>query len=62
MAKKLIVKQVKSKIGAKPKHRATLWALGLRKLNDERMHDDTPVVRGMIKQVGYLLEVKEINQ
>ncbi|MCU0846616.1 MAG: 50S ribosomal protein L30 [Spirochaetes bacterium] len=62
MAKKLIVKQVKSKIGVKPKHRATLWALGLRKLNDERMHDDTPAVRGMINQIGYLLEVKEINQ
>ncbi|MCP4137124.1 MAG: 50S ribosomal protein L30 [bacterium] len=59
MAKKLLVKQVKSKIGSKPNQRATLRALGLRKINAEREHDDNPVIRGMINKVHHLIEVKE---
>lgn len=62
MAKKISVKQVKSKIAAKPKHRATLRALGLRRINAERIHDDNPVIRGMITQVIHLVEVKEIKE
>ncbi|HPA71897.1 MAG TPA: 50S ribosomal protein L30 [Spirochaetota bacterium] len=61
MAKKLKVKQIKSPIGSKPKQRATLRALGLRKMNAERIHDDTPVVRGMIYAVVHMVEVTEIN-
>jgi large subunit ribosomal protein L30 len=62
MAKKLKVKQIKSPIGSKPKQRATLRALGLRKMNAERIHDDTPVVRGMIFHVVHMVEVTEINE
>ena len=62
MAKKLVIKQVKSNIGSKPKQRATLRALGLRKMNAERIHDDTPVIRGMIMRVNHLVTVKEIDQ
>lgn len=61
MAKKLKVKQIKSPIGSKPKQRATLRALGLRKMNAERIHDDTPVIRGMIFSVVHMVEVTEIN-
>lgn len=61
MAKKLKVKQIKSPIGSKPKQRATLRALGLRKMNAERIHDDTPVIRGMIYAVVHMVEVTEIN-
>ena len=61
MAKKLLIKQIKSKIGAKPKHRATLRALGLRRMNAERIHEDTTVIRGMINNVIHLIEVKEIK-
>ncbi len=61
MANKIIVKQVKSKIGSKPKQRATLRALGLNKINAERTHNDTPVVRGMINKVVHLVEAKEIK-
>jgi large subunit ribosomal protein L30 len=62
MAKKLKVKQIKSPIGSKPKQRATLRALGLRKMNAERIHDDTPVIRGMIFRVVHMVEVTEINE
>lgn len=62
MAKKLVVKQVKSRIGVKPKLKATLWALGLRRISAEKIHNDTPEVRGMIEKVKHLIEVKEINQ
>lgn len=62
MAKKLRVKQIRSYIGAKPKQRATLRALGLRRMNAERIHDDTPVIRGMIKVVKHMVEVSEIKE
>ena len=62
MAKKLRIKQIRSYIGAKPKQRATLRALGLRKMNAERVHDDTPVIRGMIKVVKHMVEVTEVDE
>ncbi|MGB4270496.1 MAG: 50S ribosomal protein L30 [Spirochaetota bacterium] len=62
MANKLRVKQIRSYIGAKPKQRATLRALGLRKMNAERIHDDTPVIRGMLKVVKHMVEVSEIKE
>lgn len=62
MAKKLKVKQIKSTIGAKPKLRATMRALGLRKMNAERIHDDNPVIRGMIARVSHMVKVTEINE
>jgi large subunit ribosomal protein L30 len=61
MAKKLLVKQIKSGIGTLPKQRATLKALGLRKISAERVHDDNAVVRGMIDKVNHLVSVKEID-
>ena len=60
MAKKLLVKQIKSSIGTLPKQKATLRALGLRKMSAERLHDDNAVVRGMIDKVHHLVAVKEI--
>jgi large subunit ribosomal protein L30 len=62
MAKKLLVKQVKSSIGTLPKQKATLRALGLRKISAERLHDDTAVVRGMIEKVRHLVSVKQIEK
>jgi len=61
MAKKILVKQVKSIITEKPNQRATLRALGLRRMNAVREHDDTPVIRGMINKVRHLVEVSEIK-
>ncbi|MCX8003976.1 MAG: 50S ribosomal protein L30 [Burkholderiaceae bacterium] len=48
---------VKSPIGCKKDHRATVRGLGLRKLNQTRELPDTPAVRGMIEKVAYLVRV-----
>jgi len=62
MSKKLVIKQIKSIIGTKPKQKATLRALGLRKINAEKVHDDNSVIRGMIDKVNHLVTVNEINE
>ena len=51
---------VKSTIGAIPKHKKTVQALGLNKTNSVAEHQDNPAVRGMIKQVKHLVKVEEI--
>lgn len=60
MADKLKITLVKSPIGAIPKHRATVKALGLRKLNKTVEMPDNPAIRGMVAQVQHLLKVEEI--
>ncbi len=55
--KTLKVKLVKSPIGTMKSHRETVRGLGLRRLNSERVLEDTPAVRGMINKVSYLVEV-----
>ncbi|MBO7333992.1 MAG: 50S ribosomal protein L30 [Lachnospiraceae bacterium] len=58
-AKKLKITLVKSTIGAIPKHRATVEALGLHKLNKTVELPDNDAVRGMIQQVRHLVKVEE---
>ena len=60
MADKLKITLVKSPIGAIPKHRATVEALGLRKLNKTVEMPDNAAVRGMIAHVKHLVKVEEI--
>ncbi|MCK6422869.1 MAG: 50S ribosomal protein L30 [Burkholderiaceae bacterium] len=55
--KTLKVKLVKSPIGCKQSHRDTVRGLGLRRLNSERVLEDTPAVRGMINKISYLVQV-----
>ena len=55
--KKITVKLVKSIIGTKQDHRATVRGLGLRKLNSVSELEDTPAVRGMINKIAYLVKV-----
>lgn len=57
---KLKVKLVKSIIGRKEDQVSTLKALGLKKINNEVEHNDTPQIRGMIQKVIHLVEVKEM--
>ena len=60
-SKKILrIKQVKSKIGYKPKAKATLIALGLKKMQQVVEHQDSPQIRGMIKNIPYLLKVEEL--
>ena len=57
MADKTIkVTLVRSVIGTKESHRATVRGLGLRKMNHTVQLEDTPAVRGMINKVSYLLK------
>lgn len=56
--KKVKVTLVKSLIGTKQSHRATVRGLGLRKLNHTVELEDTPAVRGMIRKVAYLLKTE----
>ena len=56
----LKVTLVKSTIGAVPKHKKTVEALGLRKLNKTVELPDNAATRGMIKQVSHLVKVEEV--
>ena len=60
MADKLKVTLVKSPIGAVPKNKATVEALGLRKLHKTVELPDNAAVRGMIAKVKHLVEVEEV--
>lgn len=60
MADKMLkVTLVKSTIGAVPKHKKTVEAMGLKKLNKTVLLPDNAATRGQIQQVGYLLKVEE---
>ena len=56
---KLKITQIKSAIGYKKKAKATLKALGLRKMHQMVEQVDSPVIRGMINRVNYLVKVEE---
>ena len=60
MAEKLKITLVKSPIGAVPKHRKTVEALGLKKVNKTVELPDNAAVRGMIWQVKHLVKVEEV--
>lgn len=56
----LKVTLVKSTIGSKKDQIATVAALGLNKIRCEKVHNDTPQIRGMINKVKHLVKVEEI--
>ncbi len=58
----ITVKQVRSTIGAKPKTRGTMRALGLRKIGDTNTLPDRPEIRGMLQRVPHLIEITEANE
>ena len=62
MAKNITLKitLVRSTIGQKPKTRAVIRTLGLRKIRQSTERPDTPDVRGLIHQVRHLVEVTEV--
>ncbi len=57
----LRVTQVRSAIGAKPKQRGTLRALGLRRIGKSNNLPDRPEIRGMIARVPHLVRVEEVQ-
>lgn len=56
--KKVTLKLVKSMIGATQRQRNTLYALGLRKMQHEITHEETPQIRGMITKIQRWVEEK----
>ena len=56
----LKVTLVKSTIGAVPKHKKTVEALGLKKLNKTVVLPDNAATRGMVAQVKHLVKVEEV--
>ena len=54
---KLKVTLVRSPIGLVSSHRRTCEALGLRKIRRTRIHEDNPVIRGMVRKVRHLVTV-----
>lgn len=57
----LRIRQVRSTNGEVESNRATVRALGLRRIRDTVIHDDTPQIRGMIRKVHHLVEVEETD-
>ena len=55
--KTLKVQLVRSPIGTRESHRATVRGLGLKRINDQRELEDTPAVRGMVTKVAYLVKL-----
>jgi large subunit ribosomal protein L30 len=61
MAGSLRVTLVRSTIGAKPKQRGTVRALGLRRINSQAVLPDRPEIRGMLDRVPHLVRVEEVE-
>lgn len=57
---KVKITQVKSTIDRPKRQKATIEALGIKKLNRTVEHNDTPQIRGMIKTVAHLVIVEEV--
>jgi large subunit ribosomal protein L30 len=58
----LKVTQTKSVIGSQEGHKRTVRALGLKRIRDSRVHEDTPQIRGMIHKVRHLVKVEEVEE
>ena len=58
----LKVMQVRSVIGSKQDHKRTVRALGLKRIRDSRVHEDTPQIRGMLHKVRHLVRVEEVEE
>ena len=61
MAGKIKIKLIRSVIGSLPKQRATVRALGLRKIGSSAEQEASPAILGMVKVVSHLVSVEEIK-
>ena len=59
---KLGITQRRSAIGRAKGQKATIEALGIKRLYQQVVHDDTPQIRGMIAKVKHLVAVEEVKQ
>ncbi|MCL6548106.1 MAG: 50S ribosomal protein L30 [Alicyclobacillus sp.] len=61
MAKKLAITLIHSTIGRPENQRRTAYALGLRKLHQTVLREDTPVIRGMVNRIQHLVRVETVE-
>ncbi len=61
MSKNLSIKLVRSCIGRPEKQRRVVAGLGLRKMNQVVVRQDTPEIRGMVNKISHMLEVEEMQ-
>ncbi|ADG04949.1 MULTISPECIES: 50S ribosomal protein L30 [Kyrpidia] len=59
---RLAITLVRSTIGRPEDQRATVRSLGLRKIRDTVVHEDTPTIRGMVKKIDHLVRVEEVAE
>ena len=59
---KIKITLVKSTIGSLENQKANVETLGLRKLGQSRVHDDNPVIRGMINKVSHLVKIEKVEE
>jgi large subunit ribosomal protein L30 len=59
--KKLRITLVRSPIGYTQRQKATVRALGLRRMNSSVVQNDTPPIRGMIVKISHLIKVEEVK-
>lgn len=60
MAGKLKITQIRSTIKRQKAQKLTIRALGIRRMQQSVVHDDTPQIRGMIAKVHHLVDVEEV--
>lgn len=58
---KLSIVQCRSAIGRSRRQQETIRALGIRRLNHQVVHEDSPQIRGMIHKVAHLLRVRQVE-
>ncbi len=58
---RILITQVRSRIGASKRQKANLDSLGLRKMNRTVEHDKSPIIMGMVEKVRHLVKVEEVK-
>lgn len=61
MSKKLKITQIKSAIGRHKNQKRTVRALGIHRMQQTVVHNDTPQIRGMINTIPHLVKVEEVD-
>jgi large subunit ribosomal protein L30 len=61
MARRIRIRQIRSASGHPSDQQRTVRALGIRRLQQAVVHEDTPQIRGMVFKVRHLVEVEEVN-
>ena len=59
---KLAITQRRSAIGRSTKQQETIKALGIKRLHQRVVHEDSPQTRGMVRKVSHLVEVEEMDE